>query len=94
MAYFTAPAYYDIIREHPAGCKPSGGMFVLHRPEWNGDRLCRFYIQAKSQCRLETGNGGGTKVQSVCRYRHTANHGFRTNIRKKIVNENRLCYNL
>lgn len=25
MAYFTAPAYYDIIREHPAGCKTSGG---------------------------------------------------------------------
>ena len=25
MAYFTAPAYYNVIREMPAGCKTSGG---------------------------------------------------------------------
>lgn len=25
MAYFTAPAYYNIVREMPAGCKTSGG---------------------------------------------------------------------
>ena len=34
MAYFTAPAYYDIIREHPAG---KGYADFIFKPRETGD---------------------------------------------------------